>query len=424
MASVIYFTRSKNDNYSQEVSIRVRFRHGKKINLYAKSGYTVLPENFSNETHTVRQRAAYKEKDRMKKNLHNLSEFIQDEFKKLKTPPDNDWLNTTIDKYHNPKKYEKPAVTLFSFIEDFVNKAPQRINRNTGKPVCYKMQREYVVTWNYFKNFCKEQGREYDFNDIDINFIDSFVSFLINEGLQTNTVHKKIQTLKTFLNNATLQGYNKNMKFKNPQFNIRKKDPETVYLTEDELQKIHKYDLSNNPKLERVRDLFLVQAWTGVRFSDLKQINSDHIQGNIIKITQSKTGKTASIPLLPVTKNILDKYNGILPRLISNQKYNEYLKELCKIKELGLNTPFFKTELTGGATVNIRLEKWEAISSHTARRSFATNMYLKGYPVISIMSITGHKTEAAFLRYIRISEDEHAKIIADKWNDHNLLKVV
>jgi integrase len=118
----------------------------------------------------------------------------------------------------------------------------------------------------------------------------------------------------------------------------------------------------------------------------------------------------------------MDKHNGKLPRAISNQKANEYLKELGQIKPKGhdkpvLNDSISKTITKGGVKVITNYQKWELLSTHTARRTFATNEYLAGTPAVTIMQVTGHKTEKAFLRYIRLTPREHAKLLQMHWQN-------
>lgn len=111
---------------------------------------------------------------------------------------------------------------------------------------------------------------------------------------------------------------------------------------------------------------------------------------------------------------IIDKYNGKLPNPISNQKFNQYLKEIAK-KSASLSVRVSKTMVRSGKKVTIDYKKWELVSSHVARRSFATNAYLQGIPALTIMAITGHKTEKAFLRYIKLSSADHAKLLKEQW---------
>ncbi|HPI86153.1 MAG TPA: site-specific integrase, partial [Bacteroidales bacterium] len=152
--------------------------------------------------------------------------------------------------------------------------------------------------------------------------------------------------------------------------------------------------------------------YTGLRFSDLSQITPDKItnNGTRLKIKTLKTGETVVIPLHPAIKAILKKYDNQLPRVISNQKFNDYLKDLGEQAELKENVNIAITKR--GLQVDTTYNKFDLITVHTARRSFATNMYLAGVPSISIMKITGHRTEKAFMKYIKISQDQNADLIA------------
>ena len=103
-----------------------------------------------------------------------------------------------------------------------------------------------------------------------------------------------------------------------------------------------------------------------------------------------------------------------MPPAISNQKTNEYLKEIGEqIKSLKVVVS--KTLTKGGLKVTTNYKKWELLTTHSGRRSFATNEYLNGTPSITIMAITGHKTEKAFLRYIKLTPNEHAKLLKLHW---------
>ena len=143
----------------------------------------------------------------------------------------------------------------------------------------------------------------------------------------------------------------------------------------------------------------------------------------MLTIQQQKTNEFVTIPLHPVFITIWNKYNGVLPANISNQKFNDNLKDVCR--EAGLKERVMKSITKGGKKQTTVYEKWQLVSSHTARRSFATNLYKSGFPSISIMQITGHKTESSFLKYIKVTKEEHAKMLMMHWQKNgNLLKVV
>src|SRR5262249_45715408 len=153
-------------------------------------------------------------------------------------------------------------------------------------------------------------------------------------------------------------------------------------------------DFSNSKRLERVRDLFVFGCLTGLRFSDITTIQPENFQKNgeeiyIHKITQ-KTKELVVIPCDEIVIAIRTKYEGDMPKAPSNQKFNQYIKEVSKIAGL---------KEKGRLPSRPQKELWQCISSHTARRSFATNRFLEGFEPIGLMKITGHKSEKAFLKY-------------------------
>ena len=123
-----------------------------------------------------------------------------------------------------------------------------------------------------------------------------------------------------------------------------------------------------------------------------------------------KTDKTVIIPLHPMVKAIITKYGGVLPKSVDKSKT---LKHIRKCAEwAGISESVSLSRVKGGLTETKNGEKHQFLMNHTARRSFATNMYLRGVPSISIMAITGHTTEANFLKYIKVDKLQHARIVA------------
>ena len=120
-----------------------------------------------------------------------------------------------------------------------------------------------------------------------------------------------------------------------------------------------------------------------------------------------------------MVSSILEKYNGVLPPVISNQKFNKHLATIAESKDENgdyiINGKITKVVTRGGVQESTNIERYKLVRSHTARRSFATNLYLSGYPPINIMKITGHKTETAFLKYIKISGEQSAKMLRSHW---------
>jgi integrase len=132
----------------------------------------------------------------------------------------------------------------------------------------------------------------------------------------------------------------------------------------------------------------------------------------MITIRQQKTDNPVQIPIHPVFREIWERYGG-LPLVISNQKFNDHIKDVCKAARI--NETVLKSITKGGKRITTSYKKWQLVSSHTARRSFATNLYRQGFPSIGIMSITGHKTETAFLKYIKVGKEEHAEMLMKHW---------
>jgi integrase len=448
MARIKFFTRTITKDKKALVPIYVRVIQGRGIDLVSKADILIKPGNWSNKTQQASQKADVfkffsgesnnEQQGRQKFNneIMMLRTFIESELMKVKNDDlisrsqgikqegkqrkkeVSKWLDITIDKYWHPEKYEE---NLFTYIQKFVDNSGTRINTKTGRPVCYKMQREYEVTFDYLKKYATKTGKKIDFKDINMEFYNGFTEYLQGEKLAVNTIGKKIQTLKIFLNSAKEENKNSYEAYKSKKFVATTEEADTIYLNEDELTKIYEHDFSKTPGLDRVRDLFLVGCWTGCRFSDIAQIKPESISEGLIHLKQFKTGTRVIIPLHPVVTAILNKYKGSLPEAITNQKFNEALKEIAQLSEINERT--HKTITRGGVKKSTAYEKWELVTTHTARRSFATNLYKSGFPTLSIMAITGHTTEKSFLKYIKVTPDEHAKKLQVHWNKSHL-KVV
>ncbi|MET6998706.1 site-specific integrase [Chitinophaga defluvii] len=323
-------------------------------------------------------------------------------------------------------KTEFKQVTFFSYFEDFNNRSErgERISPKTKKKTSPNTNKGYVTTLNHLKEFQKTYARLIDFTTIDIKFHSDFLAYLsIKLELGTNTLGTHIKRIKTVMAEAQSRKIDVSDDYKSNYFFKPGEETDSIYLNEQELKLIEELDLSKNVKLDRTRDLFLIGCYTGLRFSDYSILNPEHIKDGFIEIKQVKTDSKVVIPVHPVVQGIREKYNYALPKVISNQKMNDYLKDIGELIP-ALKSPVTITYTKGGKEVTKIYPKWSMISTHTARRSFATNEYLAGTPVITIMAITGHKTEKAFLRYIKLTPDEHAKLLKMHWDKRQELKVV
>lgn len=271
---------------------------------------------------------------------------------------------------------------VHTFIQAAAAKQPKH-NRNsivTSYRQTEKILRQYetgtrLIDWG---TFTKEWGER-------------FTRWLLNKrGYSVNNAGKHIKTLKTWLNAAVLDGYAPNPQFK--RYRVLTERTDEVYLTVEEIKRLEGLQLEGGREL--VRDIFVFACYTGLRYVDYSAVTRQAVNGSRLHIYQSKTGHPVVIPLRPECMAILDKYGGKLPDAPENQTMNRTIKELCRLAGI---------------------DKANRVKTHTARRSFATNLYLSGFPATDIMRITGHKTEKSFLLYIRTAATDTADRLAEFW---------
>jgi integrase len=315
------------------------------------------------------------------------------------------------------RKANEGPRTLFKFIGDYITQARTRINPESGSRLAVTTIKKYTSTLHHLEAFAKAKRKRVDFDTVDLQFYDQFNAFLTTgQGLAMNSVGKYIATLKTFLRAAVEEGIEVNPAFRSRKFRTPTEVTGKIYLTEHELNDIFRLDLAHRPGLERTRDLFIVGAWTGLRFSDFTTIRREQIDGDRLFVRAVKTGTYGEIPLNECVLSILTKYGGALPRAISNQKMNAALREIAGMVP-SLQATVTVSSTVGGVRQYIVKSKAELVTTHTARRSFATNAYKgDGYeepvPARTIMAMTGHHTEQSFRLYIRLDAKEHADTFA------------
>lgn len=329
------------------------------------------------------------------------------------------WLAAIVDEVLHPTKAidepEDAPRTLIQAFKDFIAAAPTTI-RHKGKPICAARLNHYKQTLHILQAMGADGVT---IEHADKSFYDSFVRYMYANGYKQNTIATRIKCIKSVINSLPM-AERVGCEFVEPKKCAAvMEDIDNTYLDEKELQVLANLDLANNPYLDRVRDQFLLLAWTGCRYSDLGKLSRRYIVNedgeDCFKLEQQKTGAKVVIPILPPIVPILEKYDYQPPRPISNQRFNDYIKEVAQLAHLDdevvtIHTQQDKGEFTPGR-VETRRPKWQAITAHTARRSFATNMYKRGFPTLAIMAITGHKTEKSFLTYIKVTESENAKMV-------------
>lgn len=249
------------------------------------------------------------------------------------------------------------------------------------------------------------------FERITIQWHEKFCAWMYGRGLSSNYVNQQTKKIKMFLNAAMDDGINVNTDFKKRRFTTPEKKTPKPYLTESEILQLYNYDYGTANYLRNTVNIFTLGCFTGLRFSDLIKINKDKhtqiIDGKYyLNIRTQKTDHDVTIPLNDICLDII--LNNKIKN-ISNQKLNDYLKTAGM--RAGLNQTTKKISYPGGKIKIEYFPKYALISAHTARRSFATNMYKKNIPSQYIMRITGHKSEKSFMDYLSFSNTETAQKI-------------
>jgi integrase len=328
-------------------------------------------------------------------------------------------LDAFINQNHQAEKIEEARPTFMELVQRFVNGEMKIMGGDSrGKDKSPNTLKSYKTTQMHLEGYMSKVKRKLDFEDITLDWYMKFTTYLKKEKLSPNSIGKQIKNIKAFMamaNKLTFRVdgekffYTTNKEYQG--FGVTNNPADAVYLNEAEIMQLYKFDLSNNKRLEAVRDLFVFGCWVGLRFSDYSQIKPENIikmdGETYIRIMTKKTGELVVIPCNPIVLEIFSKYKkskNRLPKRISDQKFNTYIKEAARMAGL--------TD-TGRLLTKSKLELCDCISSHTARRSFATNYYLEGFPVIDLMKATGHRSEKSFLRYIRITKEQAAKRMAE-----------
>jgi integrase len=251
------------------------------------------------------------------------------------------------------------------------------------------------------------------FQSMTLDFYDAFKRFLIKKrGLTNNTIGKYVSTLKTYLSWAEDRGVAVLKDYR--KFKVDEEDVEVVALTMDEVNRLEGLGLSEHPRLDRVRDLFLFACYTGARFGDVQKLHMDDIRGAAWFLRMGKTRSETRIPLIPQAVAILKKYNkdGRMPK-ISSQRMNDYLKELGQLAEI--TEPVRIVRYQGAKRVEDRGPKWQFLSSHVARKTFVTISLERGMRPEVVMSVTGHSSFKTMKKYIALTDQARREEITKVW---------
>ena len=306
---------------------------------------------------------------------------------------------------------EQGGKGFFDYFIEFVEAKRSKVGKHTLN--------DYHALKKHLKGFQQETRTKIKFESINYSFYQKFVKYLTydtvkpdgEKGLAINTVGKQLKNLKIFLRDCPRKNITEPID--TSDFKVYQEEVENIYLTEEEIDAIYKLNFSDREDFERVRDLFVLGCYTGLRYSDLTNIKPANIKGEFIHIRQGKTMNNVIIPLNKKAKQIVIKYNGDIPEGIHMNLFNKLIKVIAK--KAGISDEIIVTQKKGGERIDKTLKKHDLIASHTCRRSFCTNEYLKGTPTIFIMKISGHKTERNFLKYIKVDEQIAAEKMLEFW---------
>lgn len=301
----------------------------------------------------------------------------------------------------------------------------ERLKEGTTKRIALGTIRSYRGFYAQLEAYQRNRHIIIDFPDVTVAFYEDFKRFLLDKQYSPNTIARMIKICKSMCYAAERM---KLFDAKEIRGSVKAipKDVDNIYLTEERIQELYEADLSSNPAWDKVRDVFVVGCLSGQRVSDYKLINKKMIVTlsdgqRYLKIRQKKTGKIVYPPLDYRIENILNKYGGVLPKVF-DQKINDYIKKIGEM--LGWTEIVEMDEQRGSMEYTAKRRFCDMIKTHTARRSFATNMYRTGASLSSIMAITGHSSEAQLRVYLKLSEEEKAvEASKEKFFQKNRLRV-
>lgn len=294
------------------------------------------------------------------------------------------------------------SVVAPELLPDFIYEYTERSHRPAG----YKSM--FRIAANHVTGYSVKTGLPMYTNSITEQVFEDFVYYLqADRKLMSSTVKGIVERVKCMLNKAYNAGYPVSGSFRD--YTFRDDEIDSVFLTMADITRMYYFnDLTTDEK--EIRDCFVTGCMTGLRYSDYSRLTEDNFTEGKIRIRTKKTKTPVLIPMHRFVKEIIRKYDGCLPHSRCIQYFNLAIKRICR--KIGFTELIPYERRIGTEFVHVMRPKYSLIPSHTARRSAATNMFLAGIPVYRIMLLTGHKTEVAFFRYIRITREEDATALS------------
>lgn len=312
--------------------------------------------------------------------------------------------------------------TPLEFFKNYVEQ--KRVDTHTGRYIGERTKIHQRTVIRRLESFLADTGLPNDFSTFTSKKFDAqFTEWCYSvKHYKQNTIYATYGVLKPLLNAASVEGFKVPETYKSLKGKCN--DVDSVYLTEDEIERIYKLDIrklmeegeiDEKSTIEVTRDLFVVSCWTGLRRSDINNLEKAtfDIVNKTISITAEKTKKQIVIPMHPFVIELWHKYQGHFPHLRDINRTNVHLRECARHAKIEGEVRI--VENRGGIVKTLIYKKYQLVGMHTGRRSFATNMFKRRFPTIAIMKFTGHTTESNFLKYIKITPEENAALIANEF---------
>lgn len=404
MATIKFFIQSKNN----PAGIYVRIRDGKLVDAKAKTKYAISPDNWSSAKGQPKNMSDANAKE-LHLNLTNLATKILNEFNKIDAGEiiDSQWLKELLYPTEKPEAIPNKLVEYFDYYG--MDKS------NSVKPSTFK---KLNVNKQLLIRFQAATRTTYLIKDVNADFKRKFEEYCRTERYAPNTIARALKFIKTICYHAHNNGIETHYQLNGITVKTEKVDK--IFLSNEEIDKIQAAEMDSE-FMENARDWLVISCETGQRVSDFMRFTPEMIRyvGSVplIEFNQVKTGKTMSVPLSKKVMAILEKRSGSFPRKISDQRYNEYIKLVCKAA--GINEPIkgAKSVTVDGVTRKQSgvYPKYELICSHVGRRAFSSNNYGR-IPTALLINATGHSTESMFLEYIGKTSTDKALQLAEYFN--------
>ncbi|MBP7172784.1 MULTISPECIES: site-specific integrase [Chryseobacterium group] len=309
-----------------------------------------------------------------------------------------EWFNVEIGR--TPKEELKSEKNFFVIYDMFVNE--ESINSQWNFRTLQKMKTQ--------KKVLEEFDHDISFEKFNEQYLSNYQRYLEGKNHKNSTISKELAALKWFLKWAMKKGYTKSGEFEKFKPKIKNVQKKIIFLNKSELKRFTEYEIPTDKSyLEKIRDVFLFQCFTGLRYSDVFNLKRSDVKDGYLEITTLKTADNLIIELNSYSRKLLNKYidvefehNKALP-VISNQKMNDYLKELAELAEIDelVTQTYFK----GNERIEEVLPKYSLMSTHAGRRTFVCNALSLGIPPQVVMKWTGHSDYKAMKPYIDIADE-------------------